>query len=179
MRTASRQALLVLVVIATGSALVACGDGSGEESSTVATSPMDAAPAPGGEASIEGFGAEAAGSEREAILASFDAYLSALAAKDYPAACLRLATDVRRSLRQLVGKEEGCAATLPALLAPTAAAVAREQANGEVTGARVDGDRAFVIFRAPGAELYQLPMMREVGSWKAVVVASAILVPEL
>lgn len=141
----------------------------------------DAAQGRGGEASIEDFGSEAGGSERGRILAAFDGYLDAIAGRDYGAACAELSAAVKESLAQFVGgaKASACASTLPKLLAPSASQAAREQAGGEVTKVRVEGDRAFVVFKAPGAELYQLTMVEEDGEWKAATVAAAVLVPDL
>ncbi len=42
---------------------------------------------------------------------------------------------------------------------------------------RVQGDRGFVVYHAPGAKLYQLTMVREGGAWKAATIAGSILVP--
>jgi hypothetical protein len=66
---------------------------------------------------------------------------------------------------------------LSALLAPTAATISHEQAEGRITKVRVQGKRAFVVFHAPGAKLYMLTMVREGGGWKAATVAASILVP--
>jgi hypothetical protein len=139
-------------------------------------------PVRGGEASIEDFGSEAEGADRAAILGSFETYLRALAGGDHETACERLSTPVQRSLTQLAPKAleaQGCPGILPKLLSPTAPAVAREQAAGEVTRVRVEGDQAFVVFKAPGAELYQLTMVDEGGTWKAATVAASVLVPDL
>lgn len=139
-------------------------------------------PARGGEASIEGFGTEASGSQRAAILASFKRYLGALAERDYGTACSHLSATLQGSLKQFAPsnlRSRGCPAILPKLLAPTAAPIARQHANGEVTKVRVEGDQAFVVFRAPGAELYQLTMVRQGGRWKASTVAASVLVPDL
>lgn len=136
----------------------------------------------GGEASIEDFGVEAEGSGRTAIVGAFRGYLSALVGENYATACSRLAGNVKRSLRQFAPpdvKRRGCAAILPRLLAPTAATIAREQAGGEITRVRIEGDEAFVVFRAPGAVLYQMPMAREDGEWKVTLVAASVLVPDL
>ena len=198
-------ALLTALAVAAGG----CGGGE-EESTTSASNPAETSttgassnpatsggasphgqasdpgeqrePAPGGEASIEGFGAEAEGSEREAVLAAFRGYLDALADEDYATACSRLSADVKRSLEQLAPgklKRQGCAAILPRLLAPSAAAIAGEQAQGRITRVRVEDDRAFVVFEAPGARLYMLTMAREGGGWRATTVAASVLVPSL
>lgn len=173
--------LLLAVAVALG--LAACGD---SDSSTQAT---DAATQPGenskpkyegGEKSIEEFGSEAGGSERASILAVEQSYLGALADEDYGTACSHLADPVQQSLQQLVAKQlkaKDCSAILPVLLAPTAAATARDQANGKVTKVRVEGDRAFVVFHAPGAKLYVFTMQREDDAWKATTVAASVLVP--
>lgn len=136
----------------------------------------------GGEKSIEEFGSEAEGSEEEEILGSFTAYLEALADDDLAVACSYLASNVQQSLAQLAGgklKRNGCPAILSKLLAPTANAVAREQVEGEITKVRVQGDRAFVVFHAPGAKLFQMTMVRENGDWKVAIVAASVLVPDL
>ena len=44
---------------------------------------------------------------------------------------------------------------------------------------RDEGDRAFVVFKAPGAKLYQQTMVREGGEWKVATVAASVLVPDL
>jgi hypothetical protein len=139
-------------------------------------------PGTGGEKSIEEFGAEATGSEREALLFSFHAYLEALGRRDYATACSQLAKTVQRSLEQFAPGapgHRGCAAILPHLLAPTAAAISRAQAAGRVTRARVKGSRGFVVYHAPGAKLFQMPMVREDGEWKVGLLAGSVLVPEL
>ena len=176
----ARQSALLLWVVAFAMAAAGCGGDGGEQgTSTIATS---AQPHRGGEASIEDFGTEAAGSERAAILASFQGYLNSVGAEDYATACGYLAASVKSGLRQFSAaplKAKGCAAILPKLLAPTVAAMAREQANGEVRRVRAQGNRGFVVFRAPGAKLYQQTMAREGGRWKVTTVAAPVLVPNL
>lgn len=173
-------ACLLLVVFATSS-LAACGDSGSEKATTEATQgESDNSHFEGGEKSIEGFGSEAKGADREAILSAEQAYLNALAAPDYAAACFYLAGGVHRSLRQLAPKQlkaEGCRAILPRLLSPSAATTARQQAEGKITKVRVEGDRAFVVFHAPGAKLYLFPMAREGNSWKTTTAAASVLVP--
>jgi hypothetical protein len=136
----------------------------------------------GGEKSIEEFGEEAAGPERAAIEGAFTGYLDALAEEDPRTACSYLAARVRQSLERLVVerlKGKGCAAILPELLSGSAAVIAREQAQGEIAKVRVEGDRGFVVFHAPGAKLYQMTMVREGGEWKVANLGSSVLVPEL
>lgn len=178
---------LALALLIAALAVGGCGDG-GEETTPASQDATTTAPdraeedSRGGEKSIEEFGEEAAGADRGSILGTFDGYLEAVAEEDAAAACSYLSATVQRSLKQLVarGKENlECAQILPRLLAPTAATVAREQARGEVTRVRVEGDQAFVVFRAPGAKLYVLGLVDEDGEWKATTIAASVLVPDL
>jgi hypothetical protein len=62
------------------------------------------------------------------------------------------------------------------MLAPTAASLTRAEAKRTVTKVRMQGNRAFVVFDAPGAILY-MPMTREGGRWRAALLAAAVLIP--
>lgn len=169
-------AFLVPVLLATG-----CGD----------ERPQDAVPVPpersartqegsgsrGGEASVEDFGAEAEREEREAIRGAFQGYLEALSERDYAAASALLGPAVRRSLVQFA--EGSCTKGLPAVLAPSAPAVARGQAVGEVRKVRVKAPGGFVVFKAPGAELWQQTMEASSGDLRVATVAAGVLVPDL
>lgn len=168
--------LAVLAIAASG-----CGGGNGPSQSSQASSPPAAGSRyEGGEKSIEGFGREAVGSDRATLLMAFHGYLAAIAARRYATACSHLGGAVRRSLQRLAGGRGAgldCAAILPQFLSPTAATIAGQQLNGKVTKVRVEGDRAFVVFRAPGARLFQLTMTHESGDWRASTVAASVLVP--
>lgn len=175
---------LALAALSLLLALVGCGSGSEGSIATGETNaPMRQKSGPsahGGEESIEGFGDEATGSRRNALLGTFHAYLSALAARRYGPACAHLSGTVHHSLSQLSSQGRGghsCAATLAHLLRPTAAAVARAQASGRIAKVRVRGNLAFVVFHAPGANLYQLSLVRGGDGWKASVATPSILVP--
>jgi hypothetical protein len=160
-------------------ALPGCGGGSDTSSSTGAVRAPDSN---SGEKSIEQFGEESAGGNRAVILAAFHGYFEAVAVGDYAAACAQLAASVKRSLAQIVGHGSdklSCTATLPKLLAPSATASARQQGDGKVSKVRVEGGKAFVVYHAPGAKLYQLYMLREEGGWKATTLSGSILVPSL
>jgi hypothetical protein len=173
-------AALLLVVLG----IAGCGGGSSgsTQGATQAPAQSSAQEEPqGGEASIEEFGEEAEGAERSEVLATFTGYLNALTHKDYATACAYLSHDVHESLDRFAGKGPGaeCASLLPALLSPTASQVARGQAEGTVRKVRVEGERGFVVFKAPGAKLYEMTMVREGGEWKVATVAASVLVPEL
>jgi hypothetical protein len=162
--------------------VAACG-GSGQGTSTQegqTTTAKRPSHYEGGEQSVEGFGSEAEGSRKEAILAVEHAYLTAIAEKDFGQACSHLSASVSRSLERVASgqlKARGCPAILPKLLASSAFATVRRQAAGEVKRVRVKGSQAFVVFHAPGARLYVLSLVREAGKWKAQTIAASILVP--
>jgi len=168
----SRLALCLVLI----SALCLSACGQQEQGSTAKSHPHPQA----GEESIEGFGAEASGSQRQAILAAEQGYLRAVSASDFKRSCALLGSRAHESLQQLVPKrfkDEDCAAILPKLLSPQAPATAKGQAGGEVAKVRVEGERAFVLFHAPGAKFYVFTMVREGGGWKAGEVGPSVLVP--
>jgi hypothetical protein len=175
-----------------------CGGGSDDASSTGGTvihegeaKPARPEPSPiqqtadgqeshfeGSEEKLEEFGSEAGGSEQDAVLTAERGYLEALAHRDYDAACPLLSKGLTRSLQALVeGRSAPCRAILPRLLSPTAARVSAQQARGEVMRVRLEGDRAIVIFRAPGARLWALPLSREGDDWKVSTLSASILAP--
>jgi Putative lumazine-binding len=179
---ASGALLLALAALCLGG----CGGGDSSESQAQGSSEQGtakSAPAEANaEASIEGFGSEAEGSEREEVEGAFHGYLGALAEGDEEGACAYLAASVQRSLSRLAAKakkEVSCPQLLEALLSPQAAQIAEGQAEGEITKVRVKGDTAFVVFHAPGARLYQLTLAREEGEWKATSLSASVLAPSL
>jgi hypothetical protein len=169
--------LVVMVLCAIGCGGGGSGStGGGEESDARAQQRNRQ----GAEARIEGYGGEATGVDRVAILATFHRYLEAIGAGEYASACVNLAGFARHSLRQLAGEADGgrhCAAILPGFLTAAAGATARQQAVGTVRKVRVEGDRAFVVFHAPGARLYQMTMTREGGRWRVATVSASVLAP--
>lgn len=98
------------------------------------------------------------------------------------AACSYLAERVRESLEQLTSKARkpfSCAETLEALLSPEANEIAKSQDQGQIRKVRFQDDTAFVVFRAPGARLYQLNLNREGGEWKVALLSASVLAPSL
>lgn len=171
--------LAVLIVLVAIAPIAGCGE---QNDPSLPSAKQSQPKSSGGEKSIEEFGEEATGSERAAIERAFSQYLGALAEEEPHTACSYLAIAVQQSLRRLAVeslKSKSCAAILPALLSPSAPQVARQQSEGQVTKIRVEGDRGFVLFRAPGAKLYQMTMAREGGEWKVATLGSSVLVPEL
>jgi hypothetical protein len=152
-----------------------CG-GSGESSTSTSTTTEQRT---GGERSIEGFGSEAKGAEKQAMLDAYRSYLGAIGEKDYPSACGLLSEQVKDSLAKLSKGKASCEEVLPSILSPTAAPLSRAQARGEVTKVRVEGENGFLVFRAPGAKLYQLTLLSEGREWRVASLGAAVLVPDL
>jgi hypothetical protein len=75
--------------------LAGCGDSSASSGSVSRSATERAEAHKGGEASIEEFGSEVKGSDREQILAAFTGYLDALAERKYDAACTYHSAAVR------------------------------------------------------------------------------------
>lgn len=184
--SAVRPRFAVAVLIAMLVLPIGCGDRGGKsvprDERTQAPSAKPRGKAESGEQSVTGFGKEAGGGDRQAMLAAFDQYLRSIAARDYAAACSRLSKSVQESIRRLIAGSADtaeCPALLSRLLPPTAAAVAREQSKGRVVRVRIDSGRGFVVFRAPGAELYQMPVLEQSGSWRVATITASVLAPEL
>ena len=175
MRWAGAALLCIAVLAGCG----AGGNSQGASSSTRATPPA-ASSNESAEASIEGFGEEAEGKDREQLLSVFHRYLGSLSEGDEATACAYLGEPVRASLDQFSrAKDAGCPEILEAILVPEAGAIARGQERGRITKVRLEGDTAFVVFHAPGARLYQMNLAKENGRWKASLLSPSVLAPSL
>jgi len=171
MKASASAAVFLCLLLVSG-----CGGGSEEGSTPTATSTEQRT---SGEQSIEGFGAEAKGAEKEEMLDAYRSYLGAIGEKDYAEACELLSAPVRDSLAKLSQGKASCEEALGAILAPSAPSLSKAQAKGEVTKVRVERETGFVVFKAPGAKLYQLTLVSEGGEWKAGSLGAAVLVPDL
>jgi hypothetical protein len=172
-----------LVALLSATVLVGCGGGSGTASDETQGNPpgSNGSGFEGGERDVEEFGDEAQGSEKEAVLSAERGYLQAIATKRYDQACANLSRAVMFSMQHLTqstGGNPGCPAILPKLLAAGAAGAAFErQLKGQVARVRVEGRQAFVVFHAPGARLWVMPMSREDGGWRAATISATVLAP--
>jgi hypothetical protein len=133
----------------------------------------------GGEEDVEEFGSEAEGADKDAVFTAEQRYLSAVAGRDYAEACALLSKSLTGSLEALVkpGRKLVCRQVLGRLLSPTASRVSAQQADGDVVRVRVEGDRGIVVFRAPGARLWAMPLSLEGGAWKVTSLGASILAP--
>jgi hypothetical protein len=89
----------------------------------------------------------------------------ALAAADGAAACSHLAAGVRAQALAVTSSSEngtgkGCAHVLGSMFAREAPQTRAAQRHTTVTAVRVDGDRAFALFRQPGMPAGFFPMQR-------------------
>ena len=184
---ARRLALPALGIALALLCLAGCGGGDSPsqgqgstQSSSEATSAQGAAKEQSAEASIEGFGEEAEGPEREEVEGTFHSYLGAIAEGDEQEACSYLGKTVTETLSELAAKAKkplSCPELLEALLSPEAAEIAKGQDESKVTKVRIKGDTAFVVFHAPGAGLFQLNLAREGGEWKVTSLSASVLAP--
>jgi hypothetical protein len=130
----------------------------------------------GGDNSIQEFGAEGSGSDFEAAATALHGYLDARAAGAWRDACSYLSPAVLASLAQLgSGGGASCPETVASLSAGVPAAALEEAAEAQVGALRIEGDRAFLLFRGAHGSDYFMPMVREGGAWKvAAIAASAV-----
>jgi hypothetical protein len=180
--------LVALLALAVGAA--GCGAGSSTSSSGAqapatapaarsATSSRSGVLTPGPAeispgSSITGYGAEAGGSDRAAVIAAAHSFLAAMAASEDARLCADLAAPERGQLAAFgegKGGPGGCAAALGTLLTAAAASEARRAAAAPVTSVRIKGDTAFVLFRPKGGVPSYLVMKEEAGAWKAISLA--------
>jgi hypothetical protein len=150
------------------------GCGSGSSSSTAAPPrPKAAGAADAADTSIQGYGAAAGVASKSAVSGAVHAFLTAMAERDYPAMCARLAMANREQLAQFAGARGGserCADALRKLLNPAVAAEARAAADASVASVRIKGATAFAIFTLRGGAKSYLVMKREGDAWKAISV---------
>lgn len=135
---------------------------------------------PGGDDSVQEYGAEAKGSEFDAAATALHDLLDARAQRNWAAACEYLSGTAKQGLAALGAKVpalegKGCAAQLGALTAPIAAAKLREAAVADVASVRVKGDQAFAIYRGARGQVEAVSLVREKGAWKVASLGSVPL----
>lgn len=143
----------------------------------------------GGDNSIQEFGGEAGGSELSQAAAALHGYLDARAAGNWKQACANMAGGVAKSLQQFAGaapgmpgkngknapKRIGCPQLIAAMSAGMPAYVKHDLAKADVGALRIEGDRAFLLFRGAHRTNYFMPMAREGGRWKVAAIAASAL----
>ncbi len=130
---------------------------------------------PGGDNSIQTFGAEAETTEEEEITTAMASFLRAMAARDYNAICNGLSDANLAQLEQLMKlkKEVGtdCPTVLKSLLVgPTDEA--QKAAEGTVFQVRVEGENAFILFTPLGGTASYFVMKHDPDGWKSTSLSS-------
>jgi hypothetical protein len=135
----------------------------------------------GGDNSIEEFGEESSAPEREEAAGSLHAYLDSYAAGRWAAACSYMSTQLIAGLEQLprLGEQgadlEGCPQILASVNAHARSQAARKAgAQVDVASLRVEGGRAFILYRGAGG-VYEMPMALEDGVWRVGSIAGSPL----
>lgn len=130
----------------------------------------------GADNSLQEFGKEGSGAEFDQAAAAVHGFFDARVRGDWKAACSYLAADVTRSLKQLTGNSKklagaDCAKTLETISegAPQEAFIVAAEAD--VGSLRVEGGKAFVLYRGAQSTALAMPMVNEGGVWKVASLA--------
>lgn len=135
----------------------------------------------GGDNSVQEFGEEASESELDAAATALHNFLDARAEGAWDSACSFLASEVKQSLQALAAQgaqseDTSCSAVLERITNPAALPALRsEAARADVGSLRIEGDRAFVVYRGLKDSILAVPMAREDGSWKVAALAGTPL----
>jgi hypothetical protein len=168
------------------------GDGAGQDDSSAGDGSSDFVPEQhddsgggseqfrikGGDNSVQEFGEEADASEREEAATALHNFLDARAQGEWAAACDYLASSIAKSLQELAGegKAPSCATLLASLTNPAAKDLLLEEAERANVGSlRIEGDRAFIIYRGLEGEILAISMSEEDGEWKVASLAGTPL----
>lgn len=121
-----------------------------------------------GDNSIQTWGLEGSSAERAHLTAIVQAYLEARAARDWEAACSRLAAKVRAEQSRFAGGAS-CAEAMESFATDASDASLAQEADIDVLSARIGGGYAFVIYRRSGG-VYAMPLVPEDGTWRLLLV---------
>ncbi len=122
----------------------------------------------GGDNSVQEFGQEAPESEMDEAAAALHGFLDARAAGDWTSACSYLADEIAQSLQQLSTSSQGadCGQLLQSLSKGVPRSALAEAAIANVGSLRLEGDRAFLLYRGAHGVVYVVPMERAGDAWK-------------
>jgi hypothetical protein len=136
---------------------------------------------PGGDNSVQEFGAEAGETDRDAAATAVHNFLDARAQEAWAAACSYLSSEVRKSLETFAvqareaaeqqdkstPQDTGCPTILAELTNKAALPELRkEAAEADVRSLRVEGDRAFIIYTNGEGTAIAIPVVKEDGDWR-------------
>lgn len=125
----------------------------------------------GGDNSVQEFGSEADEEEFDEAAAAVHGFFDARIRGDWEAACSYLASDVTASLKQITGNSKelqgaDCATVLETISQGAPQSAFKAAAVADIGSLRVEGGRAFVLYRGSGGTVFAMPMKNEDGSWK-------------
>ena len=136
----------------------------------------------GGDNSVQEFGSEADTSELDEAATALHNFLDARAENNWAATCTYMSKSIIESFEKLASqskqlKSTGCGEILGKLTNPAARQGLRtEAAKANVGSLRIEGGRAFVIYRgSDGKTILAMPMAKEGGSWKVASLAGTPL----
>lgn len=138
---------------------------------------------PGADNSLQTFGEQAQGSERDEVVRRMRAFFTVLAQRGVNAACPYFSDSYKQSLTALArgSGQDGCAALaqLTGRSSPKGAlrAEALRGANATVLRVGIEDEDAIVLLRATDGELVYFTMQREDGEWRTSTVGLAQLPP--
>lgn len=157
-----------------GSSQGSSGSGGGSGGGTEEIDPTEFEVPEGGDDSIQTFGTEAEGEEKEAVVAAMRSFSSSVAANDYKKVCAELTEANVKQLETFfkAQKKKGtCATLLPTILIRDNGE-ARRAANGTVYQVRINDDTAFVLFKPEKGKASYLVMKREDDTWKSTSISA-------
>jgi hypothetical protein len=130
---------------------------------------------PGGDNSIQAFGAEASPGDRRALARTVQAYLDARVSGRWEHACPYLTGTLRSQLARLASpgprpSQKGCAAILAGVHPSTPASIRAQKGPIRLLSVRVEGGTGFAIYRTRRSGFYYLPVAEEKGIWKVATV---------
>jgi hypothetical protein len=140
---------------------------SGERSSSFRT--------PGGDNSIQEYGAEAAAEERAKATKAISGFYAASANEEWAKVCAVLSAKNLAALKVFSEKAQkvkgkGCTGVL-ALVTPKTAATPPEKIKGPVVSLRREGSLGFALYHGIDGKKYAFPLRLEKGEWKLTALA--------
>lgn len=148
--------------------------GAGESSSDAGSSPQEGSASfrtPGGDNSIQNYGAEADEEEREAASATVAGFVAARSKGDWEAVCGYMAAAALKPLEQFAArapqfKGKECPDLLEALTGPAPASTRASTIGDGIDSLRFEGERGFALYHGTDGKDYFLPLVKEDGEWK-------------
>jgi hypothetical protein len=121
--------------------------------------------------SVIEFGEEADSAQFEESASVLHDFLDARSRREWAAACSYLTREVQGSLETTAeraeGEPSGCPDVLAKITNPAAmAGLRREAAAADVVSVRIEGVRAFVVYRGIGGTVLTYPLRKDGGSWR-------------